>query len=75
MGAKRGSGSGSFVRASRQQSVDFYRSAVQHLRPWTASAPKLPEAGAAASSQASPTPPDFSAPDARDFGEATEPES
>ncbi|MHB8397794.1 MAG: stress response protein [Candidatus Limnocylindrales bacterium] len=75
MGAKRGNGPGSFVRASRQQSVDFYRSIVQHLRPWAASAPKLPEAGSAVSSQASPTPPDFSAPDARDFGEATEPES
>jgi hypothetical protein len=75
LGAKRGRGQGSFVRESRQQSVDFYRAVVQHLRPWSAGAPKLPESTGPASSDASPVPPDFSAPEGRAFGEATEPEA
>jgi len=44
LGAKRGRGPGSFVRESRQQSIEFYRSVVQLLRPWTPGAPKLPAA-------------------------------
>jgi hypothetical protein len=43
MGSKRGKGPGSFVRATRQQALDFYRVVVQQLRPWTPSPPRLPE--------------------------------
>jgi hypothetical protein len=46
LGAKRGKGPGSFVRESRQQAIDFYRTTVQRLRPWAAAAPKLPEPAA-----------------------------
>ncbi len=72
---KRGRGPGSFVRESRQQSVDCYRTVVQHLRPWAAGAPKLPDAVGRASREASSVPPDFSSPEGRAFGEATEPEA
>lgn len=75
IGTKRGTGPGSFVRESRQQSIEFYRTIVQHLRPWTAGAPKLPEPGEPATPEASACPPDFSATDTRGFGEATEPET
>jgi hypothetical protein len=75
MGAKRGKGPGSFVRESRQQTVDFYRTIVQQLRPWTAGPPKLPEPVTAATAEASTQPPDFSSTDTRDFGDATKPES
>jgi len=73
LGAKRGKGQGSFVHESRQQAIDFYRTAVQQLRAWTAGAPKLPVAPTAASQEATPEPPDFSSPTDRDFGEATLP--
>jgi len=43
MGAKRGKSPGSFVHATRQQTLDFYRQVVQGLHPWTASPPRLPE--------------------------------
>lgn len=46
LGAKRGKGEGSFVAASRAQTLSFYRDVVQKVRPWAASPPKLPvEAG------------------------------
>ena len=42
LGLKRGSGRGSFVAESSEQTTDFYRSVVQRLRPWRAPAPTLP---------------------------------
>ncbi|MBA3529185.1 MAG: stress response protein, partial [Propionibacteriaceae bacterium] len=42
MGSKRGKVAGSFVNESKAQAIDFYRTIVQGLRPWSASAPKLP---------------------------------
>lgn len=42
MGTKRGKEEGSFVRETRRQAIDSYRDLVQDLRPWQASAPKLP---------------------------------
>lgn len=44
MGQKRGKGPGSFVGDTKQQTLDFYREILQTLRPWTAKAPKLPDA-------------------------------
>lgn len=74
MGAKRGRQQGSFVAESRRQAIDFYRLAVQGLKPWSASAPKLPgEAPAPAADIATPEPPDFGA-EGREFGEASLPE-
>ena len=43
MGLKRGRGPGSFVHATRQQTLDFYREVVQTLQEWTPKAPKLRE--------------------------------
>lgn len=43
MGLKRGKAQGSFVAETHRQAFDFYRGLVQDLRPWHASAPKLPE--------------------------------
>jgi hypothetical protein len=74
LGAKRGRGPGSFVLESRNQTSAFYRDVIQLLRPWAAPAPRLPEAAASASSEATPEPPPFSAPDERTFGEASLPE-
>jgi hypothetical protein len=73
LGAKRGKGQGSFVHESRQQAIEFYRSTVQQLRPWTAGAPKLPAPPTVTSAEATAEPPDFSSPTDRDFGEATLP--
>jgi len=42
MGAKRGKGEGSFVAASRTQTLSFYRDVVQKVRPWAPNPPKLP---------------------------------
>ena len=42
LGMKRGNGSGSFVSEVEHQAVDFYRSVVQHLRPWRPPVPTLP---------------------------------
>jgi hypothetical protein len=47
LGAKRGKGQGSFVLESRQQTMEFYRTVLQGLRPWAARAPKLPPPQAA----------------------------
>ena len=41
LGTKRGNGAGSFVSETQRQTVDFYRSVVQHLRPWRPPAPRL----------------------------------
>jgi hypothetical protein len=74
MGAKRGRIAGSFVGESKRQSLDFYRTIVQGLRPWNPSAPRLPGQADGGSAVASPEPPDFS--DAgREFGEASLPDS
>jgi hypothetical protein len=72
LGTKRGRVPGSFVHASREQAIDFYRHVVQQLRPWTASAPKLPVSPPATLIQSSEPPP-FTDVLSREFGEATEP--
>lgn len=41
MGSKRGKLAGSFVGDAKRQTLDFYRSVVQTIRPWVAPAPKL----------------------------------
>lgn len=41
MGQKKGRVEGSFVRETSAQAVEFYRDLLQHLKPWTAPAPKL----------------------------------
>ena len=76
LGAKRGRGPGSFVQESKQQTSDFYRTIVQGLRPWTATAPKLPPSPTppARPAEASSDPPTFTS-EEREFGEATEPDS
>ena len=72
LGAKRGKVAGSFVGESRRQVIEFYRNTVQGLRPWSASAPKLPEEPKVVSDAASPEPPEFGDP-SREFGEASQP--
>jgi len=42
LGMKRGVGNGSFVSEVEHQAADFYRSVVQHLKPWRPPAPTLP---------------------------------
>lgn len=74
MGAKRGRITGSFVGESKRQSLDFYRTIVQGLRPWSPSAPRLPGQAEGGSAVASPEPPDFSDV-GREFGEASLPDS
>ena len=73
LGAKRGRGAGSFVLESKNQASDFYRTTVQQLHAWTASAPRLP-AAAEPSDEATPEPPPFSSPAERTFGDASLPE-
>ena len=76
LGGKRGRGPGSYVLEATQQTSDFYRLIVQKLRPWIATAPKLPIPmdQPITPSEASPEPPPFTSPE-REFGEATEPTS
>jgi len=69
LGTKRGKGEKSFVRETRQQTIAFYRDLVQDLRPWRASAPKLPDEVPEAPATATQEPPPFSASD-RDPGDA-----
>jgi hypothetical protein len=74
MGTKRGKEEGSFVRETRRQGIDFYRDLVQDLRPWQASAPKLPPEAleeAEADEAPQPEPPAFSAA-SREPGEGEE---
>lgn len=74
MGAKRGRAQGSFVAESRRQSIEFYRTIVQGLKPWSATAPRLPgEPAPAPTGVATSEPPDFGA-EGREFGEASLPE-
>lgn len=42
MGSKRGKVAGSFVDATRSQTLEFYRQIVQQVRTWAPAAPKLP---------------------------------
>jgi tRNA A37 threonylcarbamoyladenosine synthetase subunit TsaC/SUA5/YrdC len=72
MGAKRGKIAGSFVNDSKRQALDFYRTIVQGLRAWSASAPKLPGQIEPASPVASPEPPDFTD-TGREYGDASLP--
>ena len=74
MGSKRGKAPGSFVSESKRQAIDFYRLIVQGLKPWSASAPKLPGQEDAASPAASSEPPEFSDP-GREYGDTTLPTS
>ncbi len=74
LGSKRGKVAGSFVAESKRQTIDFYRTVVQGLKPWSAPAPKLPGEIAVASPVASPEPPDF-VDEGREFGDATLPAS
>jgi hypothetical protein len=74
LGAKRGKAAGSFVNESKRQALDFYRMIVQDLRPWAASAPKLPDQAATSSAVAASEPPDFAEPD-REYGEASLPQA
>jgi hypothetical protein len=73
MGTKRGKGERSFVAETRLQAIDFYRDLVQTLRPWRASAPKLPAEPGETPSTPAPDPPPFSAEEAREPGDAVEP--
>lgn len=74
LGAKRGKVPGSFVHESKRQVIEFYGTTVQSLRPWSASAPKLPGQSEPASDAASPEPPDFTD-TGREYGEASLPPS
>jgi hypothetical protein len=73
MGTKRGKGEKSFVRETRQQAIDFYRDLMQDLREWRAAPPKLPDEPREVPASPTPTPPPFSAPDAREPAEAIDP--
>lgn len=42
MGIKRGKGAGSFIAATRDQTIEFYRDLVQDLQAWHAPAPQIP---------------------------------
>lgn len=75
MGTKRGKEEGSFVRETRRQAIDFYRDLVQDLKPWQASAPKLPPERAGkpeAVTPPQPEPPPFSDAATREPGEGKE---
>jgi hypothetical protein len=74
MGTKRGKEEGSFVRETRRQAIEFYRDLVQDLRPWQATAPKLPPEAPEepeADTAPQPEPPAFSAA-SREPGEGEE---
>lgn len=73
MGTKRGKGERSFVRETRQHTIDFYRELVQDLRRWRAAPPKLPDEPAEVAEHPTAQPPPFSAPEDREPGEAVAP--
>lgn len=73
LGTKRGKGDKSFVRETRQQTIAFYRDLVQDLRPWRASAPKLPDEPVEVPATATDEAPPFSAYE-REPGEAEAPQ-
>lgn len=56
LGHKGGTGAGSFVRETRQQIFDFYRSVVQDLRRWRPRPPRIAEADEAARASRPPAP-------------------
>ncbi len=62
-------GERSFVLETRRQAIDFYRELVQNLRPWRASAPKLPDDPSRRRRQRGRIRPPFSATDGRDPAE------
>lgn len=74
MGQKRGRAEGSFVRETRQQTIDFYRDLVQGLRAWQPRAPKLRDEEPPEDTEDEPStdPPPFGAP-GRDMGQAPDP--
>lgn len=73
LGTKRGKGRGSFVADTRAQTIDFYGQIVQSIGPWRARPPRLPLRTIDPDPPASSEPPPFTAPEARDVGEADEP--
>jgi hypothetical protein len=73
LGTKRGKAKGSFVADTRAHAIDFYRDIVQSITAWRAKAPRLPAKPSESDSPASPDPPPFTAPDAREIGLADEP--
>lgn len=56
LGAKRGSGAGSFVGETKRQALDFYRVIVQQIRPWAPRAPQLPSSPSVEQPDAADTP-------------------
>ncbi len=73
LGTKRGKGKGSFVADTRAGAIDFYREIVQSISAWRAKAPRLPAKPSEPDLPASSEPPPFTAPDAREIGQADEP--
>jgi hypothetical protein len=73
LGTKRGKGRGSFVADTRAQAIDFYGHIVQSISAWRAKPPRLPAKPDDPDPPASPEPPPFTAPNAREIGEADEP--
>lgn len=71
LGLKNGKGQGSFVRETRRQVVGFYGEIVQHLKPWQARPPKLPEPPESAPEAPQADVPPFVA--ERDVSDATTP--
>lgn len=65
MGTKRGKGEKSFVRETRQQTIDFYRELVQNLRLWRAAPPKLPDEPEEIPEIATSEPPQFTTEEGR----------
>jgi hypothetical protein len=52
LGAKRGTGRGSFIDSVLALTDSFYGDVVQQVRPWTAKAPQLPRSGRTAVEEA-----------------------
>jgi hypothetical protein len=75
MGTKRGKDDGSFVKETRRQAIDFYRTLVQDLRGWQPSAPKLPpEKPLDDPVPPQPEPPAFSSTEQREPGDGQNPQ-
>ena len=73
LGTKRGRAPGSFVHATKSQSVSYYREILQSLSGWRPKAPKLP-AGEEPEPYASEEPPPFSSANGRAPGEGRDPQ-
>jgi hypothetical protein len=73
LSTKRGMGKGSFVGDTRAQAIDFYRDTIQAISAWRPRAPRLPDEPIEPDPPATPAPPPFSAPEAREIGQAVDP--